>query len=87
MLDTESKVLKDLSPHENIIQFIKVIEDSNYPDSIFIVMEYAEKGVVMDLTPHSVTKPFSDTLSRTLFKQLVNAVDHLHQNGIIHRGM
>ncbi|KAI9340122.1 kinase-like domain-containing protein [Pilaira anomala] len=85
LLDTESKVLKDLSPHENIIQFIKVIEDSNYPDSIFIVMEYAEKGVVMDVTPHSVTKPFPDTLSRTLFKQLVNAVDHLHQNGIIHR--
>lgn len=49
-------------------------------------MEYAENGIVMDVTPHSVTKSFSDTQCRIIFKQLVAAVSHLHQNGIIHRG-
>lgn len=49
-------------------------------------MEYAENGIVMDVTPHSVTKPLSDTQCRIIFKQLVAAVSHLHQNGIIHRG-
>ncbi|KAI8080502.1 kinase-like domain-containing protein [Thamnidium elegans] len=81
----ESNLLKKLAPHENIIHFIKVIEDPNYLDSIFIVMEYAEKGIVMDVTPHSVTKSFSDTQCRNIFKQLVEAVNHLHTNGIVHR--
>ncbi|KAI7896323.1 kinase-like domain-containing protein [Mucor mucedo] len=82
----ESNLLKKLAPHENIIKFVEVIEDVEYNDSIFIaVMEYAENGIVMDVTPHSVTKALSDTKCRIIFKQLVAAVTHLHQNGIIHR--
>ncbi|KAI9269541.1 kinase-like domain-containing protein [Helicostylum pulchrum] len=81
----ESNLLKKLAPHENIVRFIKVIEDPNYVDSIFIVMEYAENGIVMDVTPHSVTESFSDTQCRNVFKQLVEAVNHLHTNGIVHR--
>lgn len=49
-------------------------------------MEYAEKGVVMDIAPHSITEPLSDTQCRNVFKQLTKAVDHIHQSGIIHRG-
>lgn len=49
-------------------------------------MEYAENGIVMDVTPHSVTESFSDTQCRNVFKQLVEAVNHLHTNGIVHRG-
>jgi serine/threonine protein kinase len=49
-------------------------------------MEYAEKGIVMDVTPHTIMEPYSDSETRKIFKQLTEAVDHLHQNGVIHGG-
>jgi hypothetical protein len=32
----ESKLLKNLTPHKNIIKFVEVLEDPEYNDSIFI---------------------------------------------------
>lgn len=82
----ESNILRKLLPHENIANFIEVINnDPEYPDSIFIVMEYAEKGVVMDIAPHSVSEPLSDSRCRKVFKQLAEAVDHIHKSGVVHR--
>ncbi|KAI8993654.1 kinase-like domain-containing protein [Pilobolus umbonatus] len=78
-------LMAELGLHKNVIKVIKVIIDPEYENSIFIVMEYAEKGVVMDLTANSPIKPYSETECRSLFRQLVDAVDHLHLNGIIHR--
>ncbi|KAI7897952.1 kinase-like domain-containing protein [Cokeromyces recurvatus] len=80
----EATILKQLSKHINIIDFIEMIQDSEYEDSIFIVTEFVEKGVVMDIIPHSSTKPYSEIQCYLIFKQLVAAVDHLHQNQIIH---
>ncbi|KAG0791525.1 hypothetical protein G6F16_003454 [Rhizopus arrhizus] len=77
----ESSILKELGPHKNIIGFIEVIEDSG---SIYLVMEMAKKGAIMDIVPHSLTEPYSNHQCKHLFKQLVNAVYHLHQRGIIH---
>jgi serine/threonine protein kinase len=53
---------------------------------VSLVMEYAEHGIVMDIAPHSIAKSYSDIECRNIFKQLVAAVHHLHENGIIHRG-
>jgi serine/threonine protein kinase len=81
----EIEILKQVPQHKNIIQFITALEDPFYEDSIFIVTEIAKKGVVMDIVPHSVSKPYSDDQCRNIFKQLVNAVDHLHKHDIVHR--
>lgn len=48
-------------------------------------MEYAEKGVVMEIAPHSVSEPLSDSQCRKVFKQLAEAVDHIHKSGVVHR--
>ncbi|KAI9480661.1 MAG: kinase-like domain-containing protein [Benjaminiella poitrasii] len=80
----ETDILKQLPKHTNIIKFVEVLQDPKYEDSIFIVTEFAEKGVVMDVVPYSTTKPYSDAQCRHIFKQLVGAVDHLHQNNMIH---
>lgn len=72
----EFDLLAELQPHLNIIQFLKVIEDSNHPDSVFLVMEVAEAGVVMDVAPHSVIQPYKETECRNIFRQLVAAVNH-----------
>ncbi|KAI8642261.1 kinase-like domain-containing protein [Parasitella parasitica] len=82
----EIEILKQLPAHPNIIQFVQVIDnDPENEDSIFIVTELAEKGIVMDVTPHSVTKPIPEDQCRVIFSQLVNAVEHLHSNRIVHR--
>jgi hypothetical protein len=39
-------------------------------------MEMAQQGTVMDIVPHSFTKPYSNTQCRHLFKQLIDAIDH-----------
>ncbi|GAN07294.1 hypothetical protein MAM1_0155c06790 [Mucor ambiguus] len=82
----EIEILKQLPGHLNIIRFIEVIDnDPDNEDSIFIVTEIAEKGIIMDVTPHAMTKPISEGQCREIFSQLVAAVEHLHSNNIVHR--
>ncbi|OBZ90272.1 hypothetical protein A0J61_01686 [Choanephora cucurbitarum] len=78
----EADILRNLPAHTNIIQLIEVIQDPDYSqDSIFLVMELAEKGVVMTLSEPTL---YSVQQCRSIFRQLVYAVDHLHQQGIVH---
>lgn len=73
----EIEILKQLPAHLNIIRFIEVIDnDPDNEDSIFIVTEIAENGIIMDVTPHAVTKPLSEGQCREIFSQLVDAVEH-----------
>ncbi|KAI8977357.1 kinase-like domain-containing protein [Mycotypha africana] len=77
--------LKELPHHTNIIRFIDTFEDPQYPDALYIVMEVAEKGIVMDVSSYEKCKPYSESMCKTIFKQLVEAVEHLHKNNIVHR--
>ncbi|KAG2224075.1 hypothetical protein INT45_004956 [Circinella minor] len=80
----EIKVLK-LLDHPNIIQFVQAIDDPE-SDSIYLVMEKAEKGAVMDITAFNTTvKPYSQVQCHEYFSQLVNAIDYLHEQGFVHR--
>lgn len=72
----EAEILQCLPNHENIIKFIEIIDDPEHQESIFLVTEIAEKGIVMDVKPHQVTKPYSNDVCRHIFEQLVEAVDH-----------
>ncbi|KAI8080160.1 kinase-like domain-containing protein [Gilbertella persicaria] len=86
MIVDEADIMAQISPHLNIIKLIQVVQDPEYnDDSIFIVMELAEKGVVMDIVPHAVIQPYSDYQSKAIFRQLVSAVSHLHQHDVVHR--
>ncbi|CEP18452.1 hypothetical protein [Parasitella parasitica] len=77
----EIEILKQLPTHPNIIRFVQIIDnDPENEDSIFIVTEIAEKGVVLDVTPHSITKPIPEYQCREIFLQLVNAVEHFHRD-------
>ncbi|CAO3657944.1 unnamed protein product [Rhizopus stolonifer] len=75
----ESKIMKELN-HKHIIQLKEIIEDS---DSIFLVMELAQQAI-MEIVPHSFTKPYSNNECREYFKQILDSVDYLHQHGVIH---
>ena len=54
-------------------------------DKIFIVMEYVEHDLkhLMEVMP----EPFRPGEVKTLTMQLLSAVDHLHDNWILHRDL
>ncbi|KAI9006535.1 kinase-like domain-containing protein, partial [Phycomyces nitens] len=68
--------------HKNIVDYYDVHSDAS---SIYIVMEHVKGG---DLSkPIKQRGRIGEPEARRLFKQLLEAVHHLHNNGIAHRDL
>lgn len=66
--------------HPNIVKLFQVIETDK---TLYLVMEYASGGEVFDyLVLHGRMK---EKEARAKFRQIVSAVQYLHQKRIIHR--
>lgn len=85
---TEAEILAGLS-HPNIIQYIGFKEkvDINMPEQEYrnlsaLMMEYAPGGELFHVA--QALGPFSETIVRTYFSQVLSAVEYLHSNGIAH---
>ncbi|KAF9346068.1 hypothetical protein BGX26_002447 [Mortierella sp. AD094] len=80
----EVAILKKLH-HPNIVKLYEVLDVAN-DDSMYMVFEYCEKGVLM---PVSLTETydnlFSDAECRDVFQQIVLGIEYLHEHDIIHR--
>ena len=72
------------APHENIVT-VKEIVVGNTMDKIFIVMEYVEHDLKSLM--ESMKQPFHASEVKTLMKQLLSAIGHLHDNWILHRDL
>ncbi|CDH49909.1 calcium calmodulin-dependent protein kinasekinase 1 [Lichtheimia corymbifera JMRC:FSU:9682] len=79
----EVDILKSID-HNNIIRLYDVVDDAG-SDSVFLVMELAKRGPVMQLDTKHTADPLPEGKCRDYFAQLVDAVDYLHSQGIIHR--
>ncbi|KAG0053377.1 hypothetical protein BGZ90_006247, partial [Linnemannia elongata] len=77
-------ILKKLH-HPNIVKLYEVL-DVSAEDSMYMVFEYCEKGVLM---PVSLTEKyenvFSDAECRDVFQQMILGIEYLHEHDIIHR--
>ncbi|KAI9033883.1 kinase-like domain-containing protein [Phycomyces nitens] len=76
--------------HPNVIRLIDVVDDHKTKSLMmdrlmFSVMENLDPRPLMDIAPNTVCSPYSQPQCRTLFKQILNGVDHIHRKGIIHR--
>jgi serine/threonine protein kinase/CRP-like cAMP-binding protein len=85
---SEIEVMKHLS-HKNLVALRGVIDDLS-AQKMFIVQELVGGGCLMndDMTSsgnNNAPVPFSDTLSRKYFRDMVKGVHYLHSLGIIHR--
>ena len=70
--------------HENIVNVQEIVVGS-VMDSIFIVMEFVEhdlKGLL-----ETMPQPFLPAEVKTLMRQLLSGVHHLHDNWILHRDL
>ncbi|KAF9949476.1 hypothetical protein BGZ72_008757, partial [Mortierella alpina] len=80
----EVAILKKLH-HPNIVKLYEVLDVST-DDSMYMVFEMCEKGVLM---PVSLTEKcenvFSDEDCRDVFQQMVLGIEYLHEHDIIHR--
>ncbi|KAK3815531.1 MAG: kinase-like domain-containing protein [Linnemannia gamsii] len=80
----EVAILKKLH-HPNIVKLYEVL-DVSAEDSMYMVFEFCEKGVLM---PVSLTEKyenvFSDAECRDVFQQMILGIEYLHEHDIIHR--
>uniref|UniRef100_A0A914X435 non-specific serine/threonine protein kinase n=2 Tax=Plectus sambesii TaxID=2011161 RepID=A0A914X435_9BILA len=77
----EVKIMKQLD-HPNIVKLYQVLETES---TLYLVMEYASGGEVFDyLVAHGRMK---EKEARAKFRQIVSAVQYLHQKNIIHRDL
>ena len=70
--------------HSNIIKYIQADYDSE-TNSVDIVMEYVPSGTMSNLL--SKYKSFSEPVIRNYTKQLLEGLNYLHSNEIVHRDL
>jgi len=79
ILSSQVRIMKMLD-HPNIVKLFQVIQTDK---TLYLVMEYASGGEVFDyLVMHGRMK---EKEARAKFRQIVSAVQYLHQKRIIHR--
>lgn len=70
--------------HDNIVSLIEVLDDPS-EDSLYMVMEMCQKGVVMKVGLEEVADPYPDETCRCWFRDLILGIEYLHAQGIVHR--
>ncbi|KAI5711038.1 testis-specific serine/threonine-protein kinase 4-like [Diaphorina citri] len=78
-LPREIDVVKGLR-HPNLIRFLQAIETTH---RVYIIMEYAEKGSLLDFIQREGY--IDEPRTKKWFRQLVDAIDYCHERGVVHR--
>ncbi|RPB15996.1 kinase-like protein [Morchella conica CCBAS932] len=83
LIREEIAILKKLD-HENVAQLIEVLDDPE-GDSLYIVLEMCEKGVIMKVGLDEVAEPYPQEKCRLWFRDMLLGIEYLHSQGIVHR--
>ena len=79
-LDNEIKVLRKLR-HSNIVRLLETFEDKN---KVYLVMELVTGGELFDRIVEKGS--YTERDASALIKQILEAVDYMHSEGVVHRG-
>ena len=83
LIREEIAVMKKLN-HHNLAQLIEVLDDPA-DDSLYMVLEYCQKGVIMKVEVDDNVDPYDTESCRTWFRDLLLGIEYLHAQGVIHR--
>ena len=92
LLRSESLILSGLD-HPHIVKYIESIESARLYDSTkgcnktvaAVVMEFVSRGELFGLLKKNVY--LSEVKARRYFNQIINAVDHMHKQDVVHRDL
>jgi [calcium/calmodulin-dependent protein kinase] kinase len=82
LIRREVAIMKKLD-HPNIVSLVEVLDDP-HGDSLYVILEWCEKGVIMPTTINDAS-PYSEEQCRLFFRDMILGVEYLHSQGIIHR--
>lgn len=87
--ETQDRV--KLLDHTNIVKVegysdvpYLVTKNGRSSENMFIALELAERGEMFD---YMNVKPFDERTARFYFRQLIDAVEYLHNNGVVNRDL
>ncbi|KAF6776901.1 hypothetical protein AHF37_04187 [Paragonimus kellicotti] len=78
----EVSILRRVYGHPNVIELHDVFEGDAY---IFLVFEVCQGGELFDYLTHNVT--LSEKRTRSLMRQLFDAIAFIHSKNIVHRDL
>lgn len=74
LIREEIAILKKLD-HENVAQLIEVLDDPE-GDSLYIVLEMCEKGVIMKVGLDEVAEPYPQEKCRLWFRDMLLGIEY-----------
>lgn len=81
-------LLSDQAPHPNVIQIIELFSDNEF---IYMVMPHFHGGDLLDVMEKNRERGFNQRFSvpqaRSMFRDIIYGLQHLHKNGIAHRDL
>lgn len=72
------------SYHPNVVSLVKVMDA---PDCTFVVIEFCPEGDLFSNITEKGKYIGNDELARSVFLQILSAVEHCHDQGIYHRDL
>jgi calcium/calmodulin-dependent protein kinase I len=82
-LKTEVTILMDLS-HPSIVNLREVFEDDNY---VYMVMDLMVGGELFERICNDYPMGYSEKTSAQIISKVVEAIQYLHEKGVIHRDL
>lgn len=83
LIRSEVAIMKKLD-HPNVVKLYEVL-DVQQDDSLFMIVELCREGPIMNINMGQAVEPMDEDTARNFFRQMVLAIEYLHENGIIHR--
>ncbi|KAK3903296.1 negative regulator of sexual conjugation and meiosis [Staphylotrichum tortipilum] len=72
------------SSHRNVVSILKIVDA---PDCIYVILEYCPEGDLFYNITERGQYVGKDELARSVFLQILDAVEHCHSLGIYHRDL
>ncbi|KAK5652086.1 hypothetical protein OQA88_10862 [Cercophora sp. LCS_1] len=72
------------SAHPNVVSMLKIIDN---PDCVYVILEYCPEGDLFYNITECGQYVGKDELAKSVFLQILDAVEHCHRLGIYHRDL
>lgn len=77
----EIQILKEINKHPHIIELIDYYLT---PEAYYLILEYSPLGDLLSYLQTNDIENFSEDFGRSIFRQIVSAVEYIHNLGYIH---